>query len=110
MTDEAATVCPKCGEALHLHLVAQLKNENRFALELKPGDGRFSTETVGGVISQVGKFSEGMGKDMGIKTRTLVERITTKDDGSLLIEMMTVLVKSNHPEIPDSSTEGEARD
>lgn len=91
--DELPTACPKCGEPIGFNLISKIKDQHRYVIKMTPGDGHFSTKTIGGVITQIGRFGNSLAKDIGVKTQTLVERITTDEDGTITVYLLTSIVR-----------------
>ena len=89
MTEEAPTLCPHCGGALGLSLVAKLKSESRMSYTVHPKDGELITaETLGGTINQVSKMLKAIGRELGVKTVVMIEGISTTPEGGLKTDLL----------------------
>lgn len=85
--------CPHCGKPLGIEAVTKIMRKSRMSLNLKPEPGSFlSTRAVGGSIEQMGTLLDAVGKDLGVKSHTIVEGISTSEDGTIKVDLLITRV------------------
>jgi hypothetical protein len=68
--------CPHCSGDIHIEAGLRLPPETsvRWAITPKPGE-MLSADTVGGTLTDVRKLFRSLGRELGVTTETLVEKI-----------------------------------
>lgn len=83
------SACPQCGAKLGFEFVSQFADKSRVSFTITPNPGELlSTKSVGGSIEALGGLFGAVGKELGVKTATLIERITTAEDGTIKVDLV----------------------
>lgn len=86
--------CPNCGHGISANLWARVMDQSRLALELTPTPGEhMSARAVGGCITSMDRLLKAVGRDLGVKTVPLVERIETTEGGGLKVHLLVTNVR-----------------
>lgn len=90
MSEEQKPItCPKCAEPISINLVAKAKAQSKMSFRLSPGQGELlDIQTFAQSAGAFGKLLVGIGRDIGVNTVVLVERLVTEDDGSLRVDVL----------------------
>ena len=81
--------CPQCGKKLTSTLLAQAMDQHRMVFSLTPGCGEhLSARTVGGSLVELDKLLQSVGRDSGVKTLPLIERIETLESGEMRFHLL----------------------
>lgn len=83
--------CPHChGELPEAGLIARAAERSRLTMRLTPEPGRHLTaETVGGALTNITKLLNAVAANLGGKVVTFIERLTTHEDGTIEIVLLT---------------------
>ena len=80
--------CPHCAQEFHVEAEARLPPETKLRFSITPRPGEMvSASTVGGTMTEMQKLLAAVGRSMGAKTVTLVEGLSTGEDGALHIDL-----------------------
>lgn len=80
--------CPHCGKMIGVEAVTKIMAESRMSFTMNPEPGSFmSTKAVGGSIEQIGKMLDACGRELGVKSKTMVEHITCAD-GAITVHLL----------------------
>lgn len=86
--------CPHCDQELGLETVNEALKESRFIFALTPKEGSLmQAHTVGGTMVQMEKFFAALGRDMGVKTTLMVEKIETDPAGKIEVHFLVGRVR-----------------
>ena len=87
MTD--APKCPHCGEELGLEVVSRALEDSRMSFSLTPKEGSLMmADTIGGTLVSMAKMLQAVGKELGVKTKVLVEKVTGEADGTVKFDLL----------------------
>ncbi|MGE0853312.1 MAG: hypothetical protein AB7O44_27495 [Hyphomicrobiaceae bacterium] len=88
--------CPKCGEPIAARIWARAMDQHRMVISLapKPGD-HLAAHTVGGSLSDIDRLLKAAGREIGVKTLTLLERVETTEAGELRFHLLITNVRGN---------------
>lgn len=81
--------CPHCNGDLGLEVTAKLKAESQMVFRFSPHPGELMTaKNVGGAIEDFGNLLKACGRDAGVPTEVLVERIETSETGEISVHVL----------------------
>lgn len=81
-------LCPHCSKPLGINLVAQLLDESRMAFTITPKEGAFlNARTVAGTLQALERLLASVGKEMGYKTITVVEGVSSSN-GEITVDLL----------------------
>lgn len=81
--------CPHCKGDLSFEAVSDLAPESRMSFSVTPAPGeKVSPDTFGGTLVKLTKFLNAVGKDIGVPTAVLLEKVETKEDGSHVAHLL----------------------
>lgn len=85
--------CPHCAGSINPEVVARIIDQQRTVMTLQAEDGGpLTARAVGAAISGTAAIDRACAREIGVKVSTAVERIETRDDGSIVITFLTARV------------------
>lgn len=86
--------CPHCSNTFNFSGVVDPLKNSRMSFSLTPAEGSLMTaDHIGGILTAMHKLIVAVSRDMGVKATTLVEKVSTGDDGAIQVDFAIVRVK-----------------